>query len=305
MAAQMPEPPRIRVSHPRWSGETLAGKTILLHWEQGLGDTLQFIRFVPQVAERGGEVWVFCQPELCRLVARCSGVRRVFDGRTPCPPFDLHAPLMSAPAILGTTLSTLPAAPYLSADIVTIEHWRSAVARALDVSDPASVFKIGIAWQGNPQNKIDRWRSFPLELLAPLAEVPGVRLISLQKGAGTEQIRALGGRFPVAELDGRIEGIESRRDFLDTAAVMTLCDLIVTPETAVAHLAGALGAKCWVALCHAGDWRWMVDGDTTPWYSYSRLFRQTTMGEWNGVFEKMGVALRQEVAARHGYRPEN
>ncbi len=290
-------PPGFRVSHPRWSGENLPEKTILLHWEQGLGDTLQFSRFVPQVAERVGKVWVYCQAPLYRLVARCPGVARVFDGTIPHPPFDVHAPLMSVPAILGTTLSTLPAAPYLSADSATIEHWRGEVARALNVSDPASVFKIGIAWQGNPQNKIDRWRSFPLELLAPLAEVPGVRLISLQKGAGTEQIRALGRRFPVAELGGRIEGLEDRRDFLDTAAVMSVCDLVVTPETAVAHLAGALAVKCWVALCHAGDWRWMVEGDQTPWYSHSRLFRQTTMGEWNGVFQRMAVALRQEVAA--------
>ena len=288
-------PPGFRVAHPRWSGENLSGKTILLHWEQGLGDTLQFIRFVPQVAERGGKVWILCQPELSRLVARCQGVDRVLDGSGAAPPFDVHAPLMSVPVILGTTLATLPAAPYLSADRDTIDRWRDAIARALDVSDPASVYKIGVAWQGNPKNKIDRWRSFPLELLAPLAEVPGVRLISLQKGAGTEQIRALGGGLRVAELDSHPEGREDRRDFLDTAAVMSLCDLIVTPETAVAHLAGALAVKCWVALCHAGDWRWMVDGDQTPWYTHSRLFRQTTMWEWNGVFQKMALALHEEV----------
>src|SRR5262249_32794632 len=150
-----------------------------------------------------------------------------------------HAPLMSVPAIIGTTLSTLPQAPYLSADAATIEQWRAALARALDVSDLASVYKIGIAWQGNPQNKIDRWRSFPLGMLAPLAEVPGVRLISLQKDAGTEQIRALGGKFPVTELGSGVEGLEDRRDFLDTAALMSLVDLVITPETAVAHLAGA------------------------------------------------------------------
>ena len=262
MAAQVPQPSRIpRFSPAMDRRSTSAARSIVLHWEQGLGDTLQFIRFAPQVAERGGRVWVFCQPPLARLVARCEGVDRVFDGTTPLPPIDAHAPLMSVPAIIGTTLSTLPQAPYLSADAATIEQWRGVLARALDVADLASVYKIGIAWQGNPQNKIDRWRSFPLELLAPLAEIAGVRLISLQKGPGTEQIRALDGRFPVAELDSRIEGLEDRRDFLDTAAVMSLLDLVVTPETAVAHLAGALAVKCWVALCHAGDWRWMADGD--------------------------------------------
>ena len=290
-------PPGFRVSLPRWNGEELAGKTIVLHWEQGLGDTIQFIRFAPQVAGRGGRVWAFCQAPLARLVARCEGVDRVFDGTTPLPPIDSHAPLMSVPSIIGTTLATLPQAPYLSADAFTIEQWRGQLARALEVSDLASVYKIGVAWQGNPQNKIDRWRSFPLELLAPLSEIAGVRLISLQKGPGTEQVRALGGKFPVAELGGGIECLEDRRDFLDTAAVMSLLDLVVTPETAVAHLAGALAVKCWVALCHAGDWRWMKDGDRSPWYSQIRLFRQTTMGAWDDVFQQMAIALRQEVDA--------
>jgi Tfp pilus assembly protein PilF len=291
-------PPGFRVSQPRWTGEHLGGKSILLHWEQGLGDTLQFIRFAPHVAERGGRVWVLSQPSLARLVARCDGVERVFDGTTPLPPFDLHAPLMSVPAIIGTTLSTLPQSPYLSADAATIEHWRGVIARALGVADPASVFKIGIAWQGNPQNKIDRWRSFPLELLAPLATIPGVRLISLQKGPGIEQLSALGGRFRVADIDESIAGLEPHRDFLDTAAVMSLLDLVVTPETAVAHLAGALAVKCWVALCRAGDWRWMVDGDQSPWYSQLRLFRQTTMGAWDEVFHRMALAL-QEIDRNH------
>ena len=287
-------PPGFRVSLPRWTGENLGGRPILLHWEQGLGDTLQFIRFAPQVAERGARVWVYCQPPLARLVARCEGVDRVFDGTSPLLPIDVHAPLMSVPAILGTTLATLPPAPYLSADSATIEHWRGTLAQILNVSDLGSVYKIGIAWQGNPENRIDRWRSFPLEMLAPLAQIPGVRLISLQKEAGTEQIRALGGRFPVATLDG--EGAQDRRDFLDSAAVISLLDLVVTPETAVAHLAGALAAKCWVALCHVGDWRWMIDGDQTPWYPHSRLFRQSKMGVWDDVFERMARVLRIEVA---------
>jgi hypothetical protein len=128
--------------------------------------------------------------------------------------------------------------------------------------------------------------------------VPGVRLVSLQKGSGIEQLNALGGRFTVAELDNRVEGLEPRRDFLDTAAVMSLLDLVVTPETAVAHLAGALAVKCWVALCHAGDWRWMVEGDQCPWYSRMRLFRQPTMGAWHDVFSQMAAELRKELEVR-------
>jgi Flp pilus assembly protein TadD len=285
-------PPGFRVSLPQWTGEDLGGKSIMLHWEQGLGDTIQFIRFAPQVAERGGRVWAYCQGPVARLVARCEGVERVFDGTAPLPPIEAHAPLMSVPAILGTTLETLPAAPYLSADAASIAQWRGALTRALGVTDLASVYKIGIAWQGNPQNRIDRWRSFPLEMLAPLSEIAGVRLISLQKGPGTEQVAALGGRFAVTELGGGIEGLEDRRDFLDTAAIMSLLDLVITPETAVAHLAGALAVKCWVALCHAGDWRWMKAGDRSPWYSQIRLFRQSTMGVWDDVFRQMATALQ-------------
>jgi len=290
-------PPGFRCPGARWTGDALEGRTILLHWEQGLGDTLQFIRFAQQVKERGGQVWVYCQAPLVRLVASSPGVDRVLDKSVPFTDFQVHAPLMSVPAILGNTLATLPAAPYLFADAATIARWRLVLSRVLGVADLASVFKIGIAWQGSPQNRIDRWRSFPLDRLAPLAKLPGVRLISLQKGPGTEQIRALAGRFPVAELDGRIEGLEDKRDFLDTAAVIRLVDLVVTPETAVAHLAGSLGARTWVALSSVGDWRWMVDQDDSPWYSNTRLFRQTNMGDWDDVFRRMAGALQQEISA--------
>ena len=287
-------PPGYDFPRPRWGGEALEGRTILLHFEQGFGDTLQFIRFASQVKERGGQVWVFCQPGLVRLLSLCPSVDCVMDGSSPFPDFQLHAPLMSVPAILGTTAATFPSDPYLSADAATIQRWRPALARALGVANLESVFKIGIAWQGNPQNRVDRWRSFPLSHFAQLSELPGVRLVSLQRGPGTEQIGALAGRVPVAEFDSRIEGPDDRRDFLDTAAVMSLLDLVVTPETAVAHLAGSLGIRTWVALSHVGDWRWMVSGDTCPWYPSARLFRQTTLGDWDGVFRRMADCLVQE-----------
>jgi Flp pilus assembly protein TadD len=292
-------PPGFSFPRPRWAGEPLDERTILLHWEQGLGDTLQFIRFAGLIKERGeGQVWVFCQPPLVRLVSRARGVDRVFDGSAPLPDFQLHAPLMSVPAIVGTTQAMLPKAPYLSADAATIERWRSVLQNSLGESDLQSFFKIGIAWQGSPLNRVDRWRSFPLDRLEPLANVPGVRLISLQKGAGIEQIRALDGKFPVAQIDPAGEVGDDKRDFLDTAAVMSLLDLVVTPETAVAHLAGSLGVRTWVALSSVGDWRWMVDEDVSTWYPSARLFRQTTMGDWDGVFRRMGEVLAQEIGTR-------
>jgi hypothetical protein len=291
-------PPGYTFPRPRWTGDSLEGRTILLHWEQGLGDTLQFMRFVPLVKQRGGQVWVFCQPPLVRLVKLADGVDQVFDGSAALPDFQVHAPLMSVPFIVRTTLSTLPKPPYLFADAATIQRWRFLLQRALCVGDLASVFTIGIAWQGSPQNRIDRWRSFPLACLEPLAKVPGVRLISLQKGAGTEQIQALDGKFPVAELDQVGPGLEANRDFLDTAAVMSLLDLVVTPETAVAHLAGSLGVRTWVALSLVGDWRWMVDEEQSTWYPTARLFRQTTMGDWAGVFCRMAEALQRHIATQ-------
>ncbi len=294
-------PPGFVFPFPRWTGEDLNGQPILLHWEQGLGDTLQFIRFAPLVKERGALVWVYCQPPLHRLVARNAGVDHILDGKAPAPDFPVHAPLLSVPAILGNTVATLPAAPYLSADAATISHWRAALLRALGVADLASVFKIGIAWQGSRQNRIDRWRSFPLEQFAPLAGLPGVRLISLQKGTGTEQLGALAGRFGVTELPSAGPGGEDERDLLDTAAVMSLLDLVVAPDTAVGHLAGSLGVRAWIALSHVGEWRWMVDGDNTPWYPSIRIFRQTKLNDWESVFRRMADALRQGAfCPRHG-----
>jgi hypothetical protein len=267
-----------------------------LHWEQGLGDTLQFIRFAHLVKERGGRVWVLCQPPLVRLLALCPAVERVF-GRAVLPEFAVHAPLMSVPAILGTK-GLLPEPPYLFADAGTIAHWRVQLQCALGVTDVKSIFKIGIAWQGNPENRIDRWRSFPLEQFAPLAALPGVRLISLQKGAGTEQLRALNGRFPVVELPSNVQGLEDGRDFLDTAGVMSQLDLVVTPETAVAHLAGSLGVRTWIALYAVGDWRWRSEGGVSTWYPNARLFRQTKLGDWGAVFDRMARDLAQELLPR-------
>ena len=290
--------PGARINRTFWNGDDFRGRTILLHAEQGYGDTLQFIRFAPMVKRRGGRVLVLCQTRLLRLIARCPGVDLAFEGSSYVPDCDVHAPLMSLPAIFGTTLATLPAeVPYLSVDSVFVEHWRSVLTDALAptgqaVPPAARPFLIGIAWQGSPANRADHWRSFPMAQYAPLAEVPGVRLISLQIDHGLDQIPALGGRFPIVERPGR-----RPRDFLDTAAIMTQLDLVISPCTAVAHLAGGLGVRVWLALCSAGDWRWHVGREDSPWYPTMRVFRQTTFGHWEDVFHQMAETLRRELAA--------
>ncbi len=240
-------PPR-PFPQPRWDGGPLHGKTILLHAEQGLGDTLQFIRYAPLVKERGGTVVVACQRPLLPLLRDCPGVDRLAAQGDPLPPFDVHAPLLSLPLLFGTDLNSIPAAvPYLRADPALVEHWRAQLA-----ARPG--FKVGIAWKGSDKHKRDHARSIPLEAFEPLARVPGVRLVSLQKGAGGEQVRALAGRFPVAELPGLDE---ASGPFVDTAAVLCCLDLVVCCDTALGHLAGALGVPCWLALTAVPDWRWL------------------------------------------------
>ena len=174
-------------------------------------------------------------------------------------------------------------------------EWRAAPTRSpepIGNGRPARPFLIGIAWQGNPAHRTDRWRSFPLAQFAPLAELPGVRLISLQTDHGLDQLAPLAGRLPITELTGR-----RVRDFTETAAIMTHLDLVITPDTAVAHLAGGLGVPVWVALCSVGEWRWLDGRDDSPWYPTMRLFRQTTLGDWDGVFRRMTSALKSAVGS--------
>jgi tetratricopeptide (TPR) repeat protein len=291
------------VTCPRWTGDDLDGRSILLVAEQGLGDTLQFIRYASLVEPRGGRIVVACPEPLIRLLSRYPGVDDVIDWNSPLPDCDVHAPLLSLPAILRTTLATIPAqVPYLRADAGTVEDWRPVVAQAIERATPAGtdgtsrssqMLKIGIAWQGNRANKVDRWRSFPLTHFGHLARLPGVRLISLQKGDGREQVAGLEGQFPVAELTRADHGDEDRRDFLDTAAVINELDLVVTPDTSLAHLAGALGTHVFVAMPAVAEWRWLIDRDDSPWYPTMRIFRQTTPGDWDGVFERIARIVRQ------------
>jgi tetratricopeptide (TPR) repeat protein len=268
--------------HPRWDGAPLEGKTILLWCEQGVGDGLQFVRYAPLVKAKGGTVFLECPVGLTHLMATCPGVDRALPGGEGLPPFDVQIPLMSLPAVFGTTPETVPAdIPYLSAEPQRVQRWKERLAGV-------DGYRVGVVWQGNPRFGWDHFRSFPLAALQPLAAVDGVRLISLQKGPGTEQLRGLKGKLDIVDLG---EELDADGAFLDTAAVMASLDLVVSADTAAAHLAGALGLPVWVALSAVSDWRWMVGRDDTPWYRTMRLFRQARLHDWTGVFQRMAEDL--------------
>jgi Flp pilus assembly protein TadD len=296
------------MERPFWNGDELRGKTILIHAEQGYGDTLQFLRFAPMVKERGGWVVVRCPTPLLQLVARCDGVDLAYDGNSYEPPYHTDVAFMSLPARFGTTLATLPTrVPYLATDPMLVEHWRSELARvmgtesAADSEDrgrsgegrPTRPFLVGIVWQGNPEHCTDRWRSFPLAQFAPLAALPGVRLISLQTVHGLDQLANLRGRMPITELTAR-----RGRDFIETASIMSHLDLVITADTAVAHLAGGLGFRVWIALSSVSEWRWPAGREDNAWYPTMKVFRQTTFGDWDSVFRRITNALKKEVEKR-------
>jgi tetratricopeptide (TPR) repeat protein len=274
-----------RISRPLWDGTPLNGRTILLHAEQGLGDTLQFIRYAPLVKARGGRVIVACQQPLLTLLRGAAGIDEVVTDGAPVPSHDVHAPLLSLPRIFGDTLATIPGCvPYLTADPELVLRWRREMS-----AEPG--LRVGIVWQGNPRFALpqfrpgDRRRSFALAQFEPLARLGGVRLFSLQKGHGIEQLAQWGPKWGIIDLAERLH------DFSDTAAVMMNLDLIVTADTAPAHLAGALGRPVWTALPFSGCWRWLLRRDDTPWYPTMRLFRQKEPGNWDEVFKRIAAAL--------------
>jgi tetratricopeptide (TPR) repeat protein/ADP-heptose:LPS heptosyltransferase len=277
-------PPR-KFAQPRWDGSPLAGRTIMIYPEQGLGDSIQFVRFLPLLQQQGGKVVFECQRALVNLLSSCRGFDALVPEKTPLPPFDVQAPMMSLPHLLGVHSEAVPAeAPYIFPEPNRIRLWGQLLAHL-------SGFKVGIAWQGNPRFKADRHRSVPLRHFAPLASVPGVRLISLQKGKGTEQMASAG--FRLLELGNDLDKAGA---FLDTAAIMQNLDLVITSDTAIAHLAGALGVPVWVAVTFAPDWRWMRNRTDSPWYPTMRLFRQPKRADWPSVFAQMKDALSQLVA---------
>lgn len=272
-----------------WNGEPPVGRTIVLVAEQGMGDTLQFVRYAGTLAERGARVIVECPASLHPLLSRTPGIDQLIAPADPPPEADLCVPLLSVPHRLGTRLESIPApVPYLAADEDCLELWRERLAGYRE-------FKVGIVWQGNPKFPGDRLRSIPLEKFEPLARVAGARLFSLQYGHGSEQLEPLAEAWGVVDLGDELNTTPGA--FMDAAAIIKQLDLVIAPDTAVAHLAGALGAPVWTALPWLPDWRWMLEREDTPWYPTMRLFRQTRYADWDGVIARLAEALRSEVQA--------
>ena len=265
------------------------GRTVLVDSEQGLGDTIQFCRLAKTLADTGAQVTLRVQSVLQDLISRLDARIRVVSGDVSPDDFRFHVSLMSLPGLLDVDVNHIPdARGYLSAEPARLEEWRGKIG--------SQGFRIGIAWQGNKQAQVDLGRSFSLAQFRDIAALPDVRLISLQKNDGAEELAQWGEALGIETLGPDFDS--GAQAFLDTAAVMQSLDLIITSDTAIAHLAGALGQPVWVALQHVPDWRWLLHRTDSPWYASMRLFRQKSRGDWAGVFEEMREALGHHLPRR-------
>jgi tetratricopeptide (TPR) repeat protein len=273
---------RRNFTQPQWDGGPLAGRTLLVHAEQGIGDHLQFARFIPALSELDGRVIVECHEPILRLFQHYQGSVEIVERLKQPDDFDLHLPLLSAPLVLGIeTLEDLPKAPYLAPPA----DWKFDIPEA----DPKA-FKIGIIWGGNPNFPGDRERSAKLDYFLRFLKNKRLQLFSLQKGEREPELKDA--PKEIVRLSDRIN------DFCDTASIMTQMDLVITTCTSTAHLAGALGVPFFVVLHHNPDWRWLRHREDSPWYPNGRLFQQKTPGDWKGVFKSVDRALKKMIPKR-------
>ncbi len=277
------------LDQPVWDGGPLEGRAILLHAEQGLGDQIQFIRFARRLKEQGARVIVQCNASLYRLLLTCPGIDQVVMMGAELPPFDLQLFPGSLPHLLGTTLETIPGGdvPYVHAEAHQVERWRTILARFAGL-------RIGINWAGNRYNLPGHNREIPLAAFFPLARIPGVHLFSLQKGEGADALRAKPADVRIPDLGQYFV------DMQDTAAAVTALDLVITNDTSIAHLAGALGKPVWVVLPRQACWRWQRGRDDCPWYPTMRLFRQPWGVTWGATLARVEAAVRDLLAQRAG-----
>jgi len=259
-------------AQPLWTGEPLNGRRILLYGEQGAGDAIQFVRYAPLVRAAGGEVIVEVLPSLERLMRWMGGKHRVVSALTEGVRFDLHCPLMSLPHRFGTEIDSIPAPARFSIPAPLLAKWAARLR-----TDRKSV---GVVWAGNKDHPNDRDRSIPADCFLPLTRLPGIQCWGLQVGPRTADTP-----------DSAIDLAPELTDFGETAAVISALDLVITVDTAVAHLAGSLGKPVWLLAAHACDWRWMMDREDSPWYPSLRIFRRKYRGEWSDVIERVASEL--------------
>lgn len=265
---------------PLWDGADLRGKRILLHCEQGYGDAIQFARYAPLVAARGASVILECPRPLARLFGSIQPLERLVARGDPLPAFDCHGPLLNLPRLLGTTLDSIPAgAPYLNAPAALLATWRERIAAE-------DRLRVGLVWAGNPKHRNDRHRSIGTAALAPLFSLTGVSFFGLQLDA----------KATAPGTAAFVDLAEHLTDFADTAAALSQLDLLISVDTSVAHLAGALGRPSWVLLPFVPDWRWLIEREDSPWYPTMRLFRQHRAGDWASVIERVAAELNAVIA---------
>ncbi|HUT30692.1 MAG TPA: tetratricopeptide repeat protein [Sedimentisphaerales bacterium] len=285
-----------RYDKPRWDRSDFTGKTLLVHYEQGFGDTIQFIRYLPMVKARGGTVILEVRKPLLALLRAFPGVDELVEASPHAKPpaqFDLHVSLMDLPGIFETTLANIPAdVPYLHADPAKADYWRKRIS--------CDHFNVGIVWSGSSIYERNHLRSCRLDDFLPLAAIEGVKLYSLQKGGPAAQLNESAEQIPVVNLE------EHLHDFSDTAAVIENLDLVISVDTCVPHLAAAMGKPTWTILCAAPAWQWLLDRSDSPWYPTMRLFRQTKTGQWADVFHNVAEHLTKLVAetARNHSKPQ-
>lgn len=270
--------------HPRWEGQTLPDQTLLLHTEQGAGDALQFARYIPLAAQRVGKVVLVCTQELMPIFATVPGIAQLREaGTLQVTDFDIYLPLMSLPQIFGTTLDTIPGeTPYF--DLAALRRRKAPNLPVLPPA-PAGYKKVGIVWAGSPTHLNDKRRSCSIEAFLPLLQQAGCAFYSLQKGDRSRDLGQLPASVKVHDLESLLH------DFGDTALLIEQLDLVICVDTSVAHLAGALGKPVWTLISYVPDWRWGLDGDTTPWYPSMRLFRQNREGAWSDLIARVTEAL--------------
>jgi tetratricopeptide (TPR) repeat protein len=275
-----------KTGQPDWDGSSFSDAKLLLVADQGFGDVIQFCRYIPWAMQKCPDLAVACSSEIVPVLRQLVPETRLFQRWQDCPPFRMICAMSGLPRLHGTRVENVPAPiPYLRALPERIDLWTERLERL----GPPGSCRVGIVWAGRPTHANDKRRSATLAQFAPIAAVPGVALVSLQKGPATAQAGSYFGRAPLINIGAEV------RDYDDTMALLNCLDLVITVDTSVGHLAAAMGKPVWIMLAYAPDWRWMLEREDSPWYPTVRLFRQKAPGAWEDVFARVAAALRETV----------